>query len=126
MIWREAFRFGLVGGSQIVIDWAIFVILTSLGIPVGPANVSARLCGAGVGYLANAHYTFAARRREPLGRRAFGRFALLWLATTAVSSLAMAWIEQRWGLSSAWVLKPAVDLCLAGASFLVSRHWVYR
>lgn len=126
MILREAFRFGLVGGAQIIIDWAMFVALTSLGIPAGPANVAARLCGAGVGYLANAHYTFAARRQEPLGRRAFGRFALLWLATTAASSLAMVWTDQQFGLSSAWVMKPVVDILLAGLSFLASRHWVYR
>lgn len=126
MLMREAFRFGLVGGAQIVLEWVLFVAVTSLGVLAGPANVIARLCVAGLGYAANAHYTFAARRQEPLGRRAFGRYALVWISATGLSSLAMGWAEHQWGLSTAFLLKPFVDVCLAGASFLASRHWVYR
>ncbi len=126
MLLREAFRFGVVGGGQIIVEWILFVAVTSLGVLAGPANVLARLCVAGLGYLANAHYTFAARRQEPLDRRVFGRYVLVWVVATTLSSVAVGWAEYQWGLSTAFVLKPFVDVCLAGASFLASRHWVYR
>lgn len=126
MIVREVLRFGLVGLAQIGIDWAVFVGLTALGLPVLPANVAGRVTGASFGFLANAHFTFSHRRREPLGRGALFRFALLWLATTLASTVAMLGIESGWGLAFAWALKPIVDAVLAGGSFLASRHWVYR
>lgn len=126
MLLRETFRFGVVGGGQIVVEWILFVVVTSLGVLAGPANVLARLCAAGLGYLANAHYTFAARRKEPLSRRVFGRYLLVWVIATALSSSAMGWAEFQWGLSTAFLLKPFVDVSLAAATFLASRHWIYR
>lgn len=126
MIFREVLRFGLVGVTQIGIDWAIFVGLTALGVPVLAANIAGRISGASFGYLANAHFTFSHRRSEPLGRGALFRFAVLWIATTLASTAAMMAIESEWGLGYAWLLKPVVDALLAGGSFLASRHWVYR
>lgn len=126
MIWREAVRFGLVGVAQIGIDWVAFVGLTALGMPVFAANLVARMCGAGFGFVANAHFTFAQRRQEALDRRALARFVLLWLASTLVSTVAMSGAEHFWGLKAAWLLKPIVDGLLAGFTFFASRHWVYR
>ncbi len=126
MIWREALPFGVVGLVQIVVDWAAFVALTALGCPVLLGNVLARISGASVGFVANARFTFRHRRTEPLDRSAFVRFGTLWVVTTALSSAAMWWVDSGWGLGRAWVLKPMIDAALAGASFFVSRHWVYR
>ncbi len=126
MIWREGLRFGLVGFAQILIDWGVFVLLTAILVPVLPSNVLARIAGASFGFLANATFTFSRCRREPLSRAALLRFALLWTLTTLISTYALFWIEVRWGLASAWLLKPIVDLLLAGVGFFVSRHWVFR
>lgn len=126
MIWREAIRFGVVGVAQLGIDWLAFVALTALGVPVITANLVARMCGAGFGFIANARFTFSHRRKEALDRRALARFVLLWVASTVVSTAAMAGAEGVWGLQAAWFLKPLVDGLLAGFTFFASRHWVYR
>ncbi|MGL6291764.1 MAG: GtrA family protein [Silanimonas sp.] len=126
MIWREGFRFVLVGLAQLMIDWAVFVATSAAGLPVAGANVLGRVAGASFGYVANARFTFVARRREPLDRWTFLRFASLWCATAAVSTVAMALVEREFGLAHAWILKPVVDGALVGASFLVNRYWVYR
>lgn len=126
MIIREALRFGLVGVAQIGIDWLIFVGLSALGVPVIASNIIGRVSGASFGFFANARFTFSERRSEPLGSGALLRFVVLWLATTAISSAAMVAVEAELGLQLAWILKPLIDALLAAASFLASRHWVYR
>ena len=35
-------------------------------------------------------------------------------------------IERLAGLHAAWLLKPAIDVVLAGLGFLVSKYWIYR
>lgn len=127
MRWRtEALRFGIVGVAQLLIDRGVFVATSAIGLPVGWANVVGRISGATLGYFANAHYTFGERRSRPLDRATLLRFAMLWSATTLLSTAAVAGIEHVFGLGTAWVLKPIVDGSLVLVSFLVSRHWVYR
>jgi hypothetical protein len=51
---------------------------------------------------------------------------MLWLMLTAASTAALAAIDAAGGLGWAWMLKPVVDLGLAGVAFIASRLWVYR
>lgn len=126
MIWREAIRFGMVGLAQLVLDWAVFVATSWFGLPVAWANLAGRLSGACLGYVANAHYTFAERRQRALDRATLLRFATVWVSTTVLSTVAVAAVERQAGLEAAWLVKPLVDAALVGLSFLASRHWVYR
>ena len=124
---RQVVGFGLVGGLQLLLDWACFVALTALGVAVPPANLAGRVAGAGLGFWANGRFTFARPGEAPrLGRRRLLRFVLFWLAMTALSTLAVMGLDQTHSLQAAWLGKPLVDAVLAALGFLAAKFWIYR
>ncbi|WP_374601273.1 GtrA family protein [Arenimonas sp.] len=124
---RQVVGFGVVGGLQLLLDWACFVALTALGLMVPAANLAGRIAGAGLGFWANGRFTFARPGEPPrLGRRRLLRFVFFWLAMTAISTLAVTGLDQLRGLHAAWLGKPVVDAALAGLGFLAAKYWIYR
>ncbi len=119
---RQGFSFLLIGGGLVLADWAVFVMLTALGVPAPAANVAGRVVGALLGFWANGRVTFG----SALGRHRFFRFALLWLILTMLSTYLVTVVANHLGLQMAWLAKPLVEGCLSLLSFIVSRHWVYR
>ena len=122
---RHARHYLWIGLVQWLLDWAVMVGLSHLGLPVEAANVAGRVSGAALGYWLNGAITFAGEETA-LGPTQLRRFVLLWLCTTAVSTWAMGGIDAWFGLKWAWLAKPAVELALGVVGFVVSRHWVYR
>ena len=122
---RQGRHYVAIGMLQYVVDWGVMVTLSHFGLAVEIANVAGRVSGAMLGFWLNGRITFA-HAEATLGRTQLQRFVLLWLCTTALSTWAMGTVEDLAGLGWAWLAKPAVELLLAGMSFLVSRHWVYR
>lgn len=122
---RQGRHYLAIGLVQWLVDWAVMVGLSHAGMPVEPANVAGRISGAALGYWLNGAITFAGEHTT-LGRVQFARFALMWLTTTTISTWAMAGIDDWFGLKSAWLAKPGVELLLGLCGFLLSRHWVYR
>jgi putative flippase GtrA len=123
---RQLVSYGLVGGLQLLLDWACFVALTAAGVAVVPANLAGRIAGASLGFWLNGRFTFARAGQPTLARRNLLRFVAFWIATTAASTLAVHTIDAREGLGMAWLLKPLVEALLAAVGFLASRHWIYR
>ncbi len=124
---RQVVGFGLVGGLQLLLDWACFVALTAIGVAVPPANLAGRIAGASLGFWANGRFTFSRPGEPPrLGRRRLLRFVLFWLAMTAISTLAVMGLDKMHGLHAAWLGKPLVDAALAGLGFLAAKYWIYR
>lgn len=124
---RQVVGFGLVGGLQLLLDWACFVALTALGVAVLPANLVGRVAGASLGFWANGRFTFAKPGEPPrLGRRRLLRYVLFWLAMSALSTLAVMGLDQLHGLHAAWLGKPLVDALLAAMGFLAAKYWIYR
>lgn len=123
---RQGGAYGLVGLVQIGVDWLAYVLLTSLGLAVVPANLAGRVAGAMLGFTLNGMFTFRGNEGARLGWPRLLKFLLSWGVMTAASTFAMAWIDARHGLGASWVAKPFVDLVLAAMGFLVSRHWIYR
>lgn len=124
---RQVVGFGLVGGLQLLLDWACFVALTALGVAVLPANLVGRIAGASLGFWANGRFTFAKPGEPPrLGRRRLLRYVLFWLAMSALSTLAVMGLDQLHGLHAAWLGKPLVDAVLAAMGFLAAKYWIYR
>ena len=78
-----------------------------------------------LGYWLNGKFTFAGEDTA-VGRVQLQRFALMWLCTTAASTLAMDRIDDVLGRESAWLAKPLVELSLGIVAFLLSRHCIYR
>ncbi|MDW8480292.1 MAG: GtrA family protein [Xanthomonadales bacterium] len=122
---REALRFLLVGALLVAVDALVFMALSALGLEPGLANLAGRLSGAALGFLAHGGFTFAGADAR-LGGGPLARYALLWLALTLLSTLAVAGAARSLGLATAWLLKPPLEVLLAVASFLLMRHWVYR
>ena len=125
-LWQQGLGYGIVGGAQLLLDWLVFFLLTSVGLGVVPANVVGRLAGAAAGFWLNGALTFRAGGRARLGLQRLGRFAVAWVVFTALGTLAVAWVDREAGLRIAWIAKPAIDVVLAGLGFLASRYWIYR
>lgn len=123
---RQGTGFLVIGLVQLAIDWALFVALTAAGMAVIPANLLARVSAACLGFWLNGRYTFAENGQPRLGGHRFARFALMWVALTAASTLGMEAVARLLGLHWAWLAKPIVDGGLAVVSFVLLRHWVYR
>ena len=122
---RQGGHYLVFGAVQWLLDWAVMVTLSHLGIPVRPANVAGRVCGALVGFWLNGRFTFGGAD-SVLGRVQFLRFVALWLATTVLSTWMIGAVDDYLGLKWAWLAKPLVEVALGLLGFMVSRHWVYR
>ncbi len=122
---RQGSLFVLVGLVQLAFDWLVTVLLSSLGVPLALANIAGRIVGAGMGFWLNGRVTFV-REDVTLGRRQAQRFLLAWLVLTVLSTFLVETIARHATLQVAWLAKPLVEVALAGFSFFISRHWIYR
>ncbi|MFT3669754.1 MAG: GtrA family protein [Pseudoxanthomonas sp.] len=123
---REGGSFVFVGLAQLVLDWLVFVALTAAGVPAAPGNLAGRVSGALLGFWLNGRVTFARDGEARLGWRRFGKFLLVWVPLTVVSTLAVTWVATSLGLAHAWLTKPLVEGVLAIVAFFLWRHVVYR
>jgi putative flippase GtrA len=123
---RQGSHYLVFGVIQLLLDWALFVAFTALGMPAAPANLASRTSAALLGFWLNGRYTFADAGGSRLGWKRFIRFWALWLLMTALSTLLVALVESQLGLHWAWLAKPLVEAMLAVANFFLLRHLVYR
>lgn len=126
-VWlKQGASFVLVGLLQLLLDWAMFVTLTSLGLSAPAGNVLGRVSGALLGFWLNGRLTFAEQGKPRLGWRRFARFLIVWLALTLISTVAVTWVATQLGLQQAWLAKPLVEGVLAVIAFFLWRQLVYR
>ena len=125
-LFRQGSAFIVMGLLQLLLDWLVFVATTAVGVPVAPANVVGRLAGMLLGFWLNGRYTFASAGQQRLGWGRFARFFGVWALMTLASTLLVASADHALGLQYAWLAKPLVEGALAGVSFLLMRHVVYR
>ena len=125
-ITRQALLFLAVGLAQLLLDTAVFIALTALGLPLAPGNVLGRVSGACLGYWLNGRYTFARGGVPQLQRRHLWRFVLAWSALTLASTGLLLAVETSAGLAGSWLAKPLVEALMAAIGFVVWRQWVYR
>lgn len=122
---RQGPRYLAVGLVQWLVDWAVMVLLSHLGLRIGLANISGRVSGAMLGFWANGKVTFTGDEHV-MGRRQLLRFIAMWIAMTALSTVAIEVIDDVLGRKWAWLAKPLVELALGVLGFVGSRTWVYR
>ncbi|VUM10124.1 GtrA family protein [Stenotrophomonas maltophilia] len=123
----QMLKFGVIGGVQLVIDWALFVVLSWGGTPLVAANLVGRVGGAAFGFWLNGKYTFTDGKNVARLSRTQGlRFAMTWVLMSLLSSGLVWVVGHHAGIGWAWIAKPACDLLLALASFFISKHWIYR
>nr|WP_194243560.1 GtrA family protein [Stenotrophomonas sp. SAM-B] len=123
---RQGSSYLVVGLVQLVVDWAVFVAATALGMPAAPGNLLGRVSGMLLGFWLNGRYTFARDGEHRLGWPRFVRFLLLWAVLTAISTLLVTLAAEHLGLRYAWLAKPLVEGALAGLSFLLMRTLIFR
>ncbi|WP_334178998.1 GtrA family protein [Pseudoxanthomonas sp.] len=123
---RQGGSFLIVGALQLLVDWALFVGLTALGVSAAPANLAGRIGGALLGFWLNGRVTFAQAGSAQLGWWRFAKFLLVWIPLTVISTLAVTWVAGTLGLAHAWLAKPLVEAALAVVAFFLWRHVVYR
>lgn len=114
-----------IGLLQWLVEYGLMLALSEWVMPVAPANVIGRLCGAALGFWLNGKWTFAGDDTH-VGRRAFMRFVLMWLALTVLNTWIVHAIDAHFGLRMAQLLKPLADICSGLLGFVLSRHWVYN
>ena len=122
---RHLGGYAVVGLLQWLVEYAVMLALSQWLMPVEPANIIGRLCGAGLGFWLNGKWTFAGEGHG-IGRRAATRFVIVWLFLTALNTLLVGVLEHYFGLPLAQLLKPIADVGCAVLGFVLSRHWVYR
>ena len=122
---RQGSSYLVIGGVQWLLDWGVMVALSHLGLRIGVANITGRICGAVLGFWANGRITFSGDAHAT-GRRQFIRFVVTWVAMTVLSTVAIEAIDDILGRKWAWLAKPLVEAGLGVLGFLVSRHWIYR
>ena len=114
-----------IGLLQWLVEYGLMLALSEWVMPVAPANVIGRICGAMLGFWLNGKWTFAGDGTH-VGRRALTRFVLMWVALTVLNTWIIHAIDAHFGLRMAQLLKPMADLTSGAIGFLLSRHWVYN
>ena len=122
---RHLGGYAAIGVAQWLLEYGLMLTLSEWVMPVEPANVIGRVCGALLGFWLNGKWTFAGEDTH-VGRHAAMRFVTMWLALTTVNTWLVGTIDAYAGLRMAQLLKPGIDLLTGGIGFLLSRHWVYR
>lgn len=122
---RQGRHYLLIGILQMLLDWAVMVALSHLGLSIALANVTGRISGALLGYWLNGRVTFSGDEHH-MGHKQFARFGLMWVGFTLLSTLALQNIDQYVGRGWAWTAKPVVEVVLGACGFVLSRHWIYR
>ena len=122
---RHLSGYAVIGLLQWLVEYGLMLALSEWVMPVEPANVIGRLCGAVLGFWLNGKLTFAADDTH-VGRHAAMRFLVMWIALTVLNTWIVAHLDDAFGLRAAQLLKPVADLATGGIGFLLSRHWVYN
>ncbi len=123
---RQGSQYLFFGLLQLLLDTAVFIVATSLGVSAAPGNLLGRVSGALLGFWLNGRYTFAHQGEQRHGWKRFSRFLVLWLLMTAASTWLVSWAAHNLGLQQAWLAKPVVESGLAVVSFFLLRHVIYR
>ncbi|AVP96881.1 hypothetical protein C7S18_06560 [Ahniella affigens] len=123
---REVLTYLLIGGTQFVLDWALFSLLHWLGMPASPANLLGRATAALLGFYLNGRFTFAEPGGQKLGGARFGRFVLAWILMTVLSTVLVQAVVWLWPGPMVYLAKPAIEILLAFLNFFVLKWFVYR
>lgn len=123
LLW-QLFRYGVVGVVSLGVDVGLFLLLRLAGLDIVSCNVLSRLVGALAAYSGNFLWTFRAAPGTRFWGGATLRYAVLWVGSTALSTLGLtALVALQLPESHA---KLVVELGMPLFNFVVSRLWVFK
>lgn len=121
----EAWRFGIVGAANVVINFVVFNALALTLFPNGElkANIVATVFATTTSYLMNRGWTFRHRKTSRVPRE-YVLFFLFNAAALAIELAVMGAAKYGLGLTSLWALNLAKATGLGLGT--VFRFWTYR
>lgn len=122
MVKRQLTRFAVVGIASNATLYALFVLLTFLGLDPKVAMTLLFILGVLANFVANRIWTFGHRGR-PAG--ALARYAVLYLGGYLTNLAGLAWFVDVEGKDPRLV-QAVLIVFIAGATFLVQKYWVFR
>lgn len=96
-ILKEGAGYVIVGLTQLLIDWLIFVLLSLFGLIVVAGNLISRIAGASIGFWLNRSWTFQTKTDHCLNQQV-ARFTAWWLISTLVSTGLVQMANHFYGL----------------------------
>lgn len=124
-LFGEAWRFGLVGAANVVINFVVFNALALTLFPGGElkANIVATAFATTTSYLMNRGWTFRHRKTSRISRE-YVLFFLFNAAGLAIELAVMGAAKYGIGLTTLWALNLAKAAGLGVGT--VFRFWTYR
>ena len=122
MVSRAFLRFAIVGLASNAVLFALYVVLTSAGMPHVPAMTLVYVLGVLQTFAANRHWTFG--HTGAVGAPLL-RYALAYVLGYLLNLTLMLMLVDAMHLPHAWV-QGALILVVAVFLFLLQKHWVFR
>jgi putative flippase GtrA len=124
-IGHQLVRYGIVGGTVYVSDFATFAV-TLWAVPGAYlwANVAGKSVGALVGFVLHRQFTFSWEHKDNAARQLVS-YVMLFAFNLALSSLLIFLLVNQAG-ANAFAAKLLVDVVVIAVAFIASRLWVYR
>lgn len=96
---RSFINYAIIGISGVVIDFILYILLTSIGVPAVLASVVSVSAGIVNNFLLNAHYNF--KRKDHLWRR-FASFYAVGATGVILSALFILLFHNVFGIGEIW------------------------
>lgn len=116
-------KFGVVGLMNTAVDAAVFLILTTAGVPALAAQAVSYGCGVLNSYWWNGRWTFRDVDRRGSGSEMV-RFIIINLLVLAGSTFLMYLLNSVLGWSL-WISKTATTMAGMLINYMASRYWVF-
>ncbi|WP_394884850.1 GtrA family protein [Clostridium butyricum] len=117
---KELFRFLIGGGSAVITDYLIYVILLSISMDISIAKTISFICGSIVGFIINKLWTFESKSFK---KAEVGKYATFYSITAVINSLVNNLVLSLIGMQS------FAFLCATGIStvlnFLGQKFFVF-
>lgn len=120
-IWRFI-KFGLTGVMNTLVDYAVFLVLSYIGVNIYLSQVASYSCGMLNSYVVNRSWTFNSQKRF-FGAQMI-RFIVVNLSLLALS-LGVLWLGTRLGYGKLLSKLGATAVTLV-LGFIVNRLWVFK
>jgi putative flippase GtrA len=124
---QQGMRFVIVGIANTAIDFMVLWLLTTLGVPLIPANLASTSTGLAFSFAVNRRFTFDFRGPKPAWRQAveYATITLvgLWLIQPPIIAIVRDWLTGFGVASTSGVL---IGKLLATAVTVVWNFTLYR